>query len=1421
MARQTLNNPLLEEPQKVSGAINPLLSDVEGPIPPLNPLLEEPTTEPPAVLEEEPLAQAPSRTLPQQEGSTLVRGEIDQLQQLLIPEERPTDMLDRAMVRASEMLQQRRDTILYGETPAEQLGITGAAEVAGGVVVGGAEWLAQNIMGMAAGAYTKFVTDKSGEESLEYGNKVAQEVLTGLKEAAPDTWQRFLGAPETPQAQEALEGLGALLEATVVPFGDVGAEFVGGYLRGIADLLPEGTAQTALTEAVPWAEQIGRFGTELIAFKKGHEVGRYVAEKVRRRERPPSRAEVTPERPEVLDLLQEDFKPAEAARRVAKEIDDTLSSREKAELQALAKQEVQRNLRDYDLSVIESDLKAGRIGPDIAKSLRENIEVQEKQLAERTKVERASTEYVSAIEAAKIPADVIPAAMDPATNRPIPFGNRAAASVRARTLAKEGTLTEPVRVPGTKYHALRILEDQRIIRTTRNKPFTLKGAQSRQRTLERQGTKTELRNIEGGYELRVTSYSKEAAAKRTAQLREEGITYKHSGIPPDDIARRVLRAAGRTFDIDRLTRERAKWLRGVEEGRRLRAAQAIRDEGKSYIYMHSGIPIPPDIAGKIRRYARERGTSVMNVLRKKGYSDSTAGKMVSHIEEMGKIYESNLAAGIKAKDTNANRAALRKRALMLAEANGLLTTRPIKKGRPVGQFSVQEVQAFLATQDLPLSTPLRDATRRMKQAGLSRQTRLEYKDRGFKSFVEATTGKPWSKNLDVSELTALANAMTTMRQTSGRFILKQEGGQPPITEVHLDMMGKISHVKPQGAIEGTTWFANRLDTAAPGFAREFINPILTAENTTVHEVMINRHRLKQFVKENKITMADREAIGTWAVSKQEGGSLILESMNKTAKPLTKKQAQLYEYIREEIFEPLFTRINEARAKQNKDPMKYTENYFTFFRDLTALAEDGIHVLGSSQAALKQRITKARQVAFRHLKARKGSKLPVELDALRVAEKYMLSATHYVHTSPPLNRLRTLLDSGFSRKAVVTKHGEAAWPESVQHLKAFNLAGINAPLYEGFNAWLNHVAGVPVKDAGWRTLNKVATVLNTNLAYSVLSYNLGSVARQFGAWRNTWHATSTRDMIGGMYDAARDFAVAEKGARFGERAKLRGAFAKSDRLASRVFDATVRHTLDVLEGRRDTGSLMGYLYHKLGRAGLRPLAATDAIAARVAYYALERQGRRQGLKGQELREYIDRGIIETQGSGTKVEVPPIMRTPAGRTLALFQTYVLNDWNYLNRRVFGRGSKKPTYQKVASLLYYVYVTAAMSMMFEALGVRSPFPTPIDAFADAQERGATPPEALARSAFELVEPVPFIGGAIRFGTSLGGPVISTGSEIAAALHGDPFSPPLLVSAAKLMGVPGTTAFYNGYRQLAKDTDRNVQGRRRTRRRTSRRVR
>lgn len=1410
---QQLSNPLLEEPYEASGAINPLLDGEEMATPAqANPLLEVPTTEPPSMPAVPPAAGGAPQPQVLEGGSPFVRGKIE------YPEEEKDPLVGLRRALAKE--QAHWDKMLSAETPAEALGITGAAEIAGGVAVGGAEWLAQNIMGMSAGVYTKFATDWSGRESLEFGNKVSQHLLEGLKDVAPDAVQRFLGKPETLEAQQFLEGMGTLLETTVGKLGDVGAEFVGGYIKGIANYVPEGYGKQALLEAVPWAEQLGRFGVELLAFKKGHEVGRYVARKVRAGKAPSTPETVDAGSPDIVKVLREDFQPAEAARRVAEDIDATLSRSEKAELRATAKEAVQRTFKEHDLASIEEDLRAGTIGPDIAKTLRENVELQDQQFAERAKVEKASDDYIKAIDRGDIPVDSLPAELDPATNMPIPFGNRAAARVRATSYAKEGVIAEPVRVPGTKLHALRLLEEERVIRSSRDKPLTLKGAEAKARALKSDGISTELRNVESGYELIVTGYTKEAALKRAAEIKAGEPTQLHAGISPEETVKRLLKRVGSRYDLEELTAARAKWLEGVEEGRRIMAERTAKEEARAYNYAYAGIPIPPELAGKIRRYAREHGVSVLNLLRKKGYTDETAGKMVAHIERMGEIYENNLASGVKVRDTNGNRAALRKRALMLAESHGLLTTKPIKKGRPVGQFSIEEVNSFLTSQDLPLSTPLREATRRMKRAGLARQTQLEYKDRGFKSFVEATAGKPWGRDLNVNELTALGNAMARMHKRTGQYILKQEGGRPPITEAHLDMLGKIAHVKLQGTIEGTTWFAERLDKSAPGFAREFIYPVLTAENNTVLEVMIGKHRLKQFLKENKITKADREAIGAYAVSKQAGGDLILERMGKKAEPLTPNQAKFYNYMRTEIFEPLFTRINETRAKQGQSPISYTENYFTFFRDLTELAEDGIHVLDSKASTLKQRMTKARQVSLGQLKSRVGSKLPVELDAAKVAEKYMLSATHYVNTSPPLNAMRNLIESSFSRDSIVSKHGEAAWPESVAHMKAFKLGPINTKLYDSLNSWLNYVAGVPIKDAGWAKINKAASVINSNLAYSILSFNLGSTMRQFGAWRHVWFGTSMRDMIKGCYKAAEEFITAEPGTRFGEKAKLRGAFLESDRLAGRVFDATARHTLDVLEGKRDTGSFIGYLQERVGRAGLYPLQATDAVAARVSYYAFESKGKRMGLRGQDLKEYIDNNIIKTQGSGARVEVPPILRTPLGRTLGLFQTYVLNEWNYLNREILGRGSKRPTLETVGKVIRYIYITAAMSSAFEALGIRSPFPTPIDAFTEAKEKGASTPEALVRAAFELAEPIPFGGGAVRFQTTLGGPFASITEDVIGALHNDPFSPPLLQSAAKLFGVPGTTAFYNGYRTLAKDTDDNVRSRRgrSVRRRTSR---
>jgi hypothetical protein len=753
----------------------------------------------------------------------------------------------------------------------------------------------------------------------------------------------------------------------------------------------------------------------------------------------------------------------------------------------------------------------------------------------------------------------------------------------------------------------------------------------------------------------------------------------------------------------------------------------------------------------------------------------------------------------------------------------LLTSKPVKRGKPITQFSAAELNQAYAEAGLADTAPLAQVAQFLKARKRLKHVELDFDDSGFKSLVKSTLGKSWGEQLTLSELTTLRNALLSTHEYKGKYVIRQTGGMPPLTEWHIKLLGRLRKVKPQGPLEGSFWWAKRVDTQAPGFADFAFWPLQKGFHRATQAFMTERARVRAKVKELELSSKDLENIGRHAIWQQpEGKAYLQTALNVTEMPeLSPAQAKFYEFLRHEVYEPIFAEINAARAKAGLTPIQYVENYFTFFRDLQYAADNGLNILKSSAKQLTTHLSKARQTYFQNVKKRRAfSDLPIAENALSVIEKYLSSAYRHVHVTPELAILRKFAETTFARSTEVAKHGEAVWPVELEGIDRASLRVLNPRLYESLHEYINYVAGMPVK-GNFRIVNKVASALNKNLAFSILAWNLGSTLRQFGALRHSWHQAGTVNLIKGIGAAFHEFVEAKPGTRFRAGKFKRGARAKSEVLLTRTFDVTAQHILETLEGKRATASFLGYLQEKLGKAGLAPLMLTDGVAAVVGWHAAHAKAKALGLKGAEAIRYADEAFLKTQGSSTRVVTPPALRQPWTRTLLLFQTYVLNEWTYLTREVLGFRSDKPTLAKVKSVLFYLSITMAMNEMFTALGIRSPFPDPLSAIAESQQRGEATAASAIRVAKELAEPIPIVGGAVRYGSGLGGPALQLTNEVIASLRGDRSLDGLVLDMAKAAGIPGTQGFWNAYRVIAQRTDQLFKPRKARKSRPSRKPR
>jgi hypothetical protein len=199
------------------------------------------------------------------------------------------------------------------------------------------------------------------------------------------------------------------------------------------------------------------------------------------------------------------------------------------------------------------------------------------------------------------------------------------------------------------------------------------------------------------------------------------------------------------------------------------------------------------------------------------------------------------------------------------------------------------------------------------------------------------------------------------------------------------------------------------------------------------------------------------------------------------------------------------------------------------------------------------------------------------------------------------------------------------------------------------------------------------------------------------------------------------------------------------LTAREFDYHVAELADlVYEGKISVAKEKGI------QAGLFLLRALDGVTARVTWNAAYESALKDlKLAEREAIRYADDIVVNTQGSGSILDLSPLQRQTAFRLFTTFQTFAINEFNFILKDLLGyqmEGMSNAT--KIKRALLLVAGTTAINSFYEdVLGVDSPYPTPLRAFRDATDQGKDWDTAAWKGVKEVMEVFPVFGGAIRY--------------------------------------------------------------------------
>uniref|UniRef100_A0A6M3J1W0 Uncharacterized protein n=1 Tax=viral metagenome TaxID=1070528 RepID=A0A6M3J1W0_9ZZZZ len=530
---------------------------------------------------------------------------------------------------------------------------------------------------------------------------------------------------------------------------------------------------------------------------------------------------------------------------------------------------------------------------------------------------------------------------------------------------------------------------------------------------------------------------------------------------------------------------------------------------------------------------------------------------------------------------------------------------------------------------------------------------------------------------------------------------------------------------------------------------------------------------------NSVSRGDRKKIGIYAINKQKRGPRLLANSGVEKGTIAKaiqdvesnpKLIEAYNKLRDR-YESWYTRLNRVRQAIGKKPFPKEDDYFTFIRTLSMMERMGFKPMQTGTDLFTSQYAKAGATPFRFAKRRRGGKYRAELDPFRVLETYENVAIDHVQLSPLIAKLRELQAS--------IKDPDTG--------KTYNLANSNPVLAKALHEWTNHIAGM--KSPKWQISPGAEAVLlrvNNNLVASILGANVRSALIQPMALKNTMSRIgftyTARGIASLLWDAPNTFREVGGIVARGEPMSRGPAMRTSKTLLPRVFETVQADVIDSI--------IRGQGKKWLTKQSLKPLQILDYITAKATYNgAYDYAIKELGYSAKKAVTFADDTVVTTQASALPGHIAPIQRSVAGRTLTLFQTFVINDWNFLMRHVLGKSNVDiSNAQAFTRTMRWVAAATLFNILYEdILGINSPLPTPIKSFKESLEKGDSLPSLAWNVGKEFIEPVPIIGSA-RYGKGPGGPVAELAQETIKHVASQPSTKSGTEVLGSWLGIPGT---------------------------------
>ena len=609
----------------------------------------------------------------------------------------------------------------------------------------------------------------------------------------------------------------------------------------------------------------------------------------------------------------------------------------------------------------------------------------------------------------------------------------------------------------------------------------------------------------------------------------------------------------------------------------------------------------------------------------------------------------------------------------------------------------------------------------------------------------------------------------------GEYLVKQ----PKVYKSELDAIRAAKDPKRSFVGQATKEYVT-----TPQMIKELDSPYYKQLQRTYWETetriadMIKDHADGLSKQVKRLNRKSRERIGTNLYWRQKDIRARMEKdgfKESDIPKLTEREQQFVDYI-DPLLEDMGFRINQARVSSGLNPIKLIQDdYFTVAYVESFAERIGLsaNIIRDNPKVINSRFARFLETPFKYKKRRskEGLKKQLKFDPVETFDTYMRSAIRHEQMTPLASKIHATLKPLKTGEFYKTKSGKTKERLFMMDKEKPNLARWS-------RRWANTIAGRDLQAMGTLVdspannfIDMAARKLSRNLVVALMSGSIRSAEIQVGALRNTSGRIGLDYTAYGVAEAAR---LAAKG----EFTKVKN---RSRVLKTRLADISMTEFFSgVRRGKRALAA----------KIGLTPLKYMDYSTAVATWLGAEKFALNKIQKAQTTgkfgtlkehgieyskklsreemaRRFADDIVVETQGSSLVGDIAPIQRSAVGKLVHLFQTFTISDWNMLYKDVFGVNRKLSKKLKAKRMINYLIATTLLNMFFEdVLDINSPMPTPIRAAMKSAEEGKSGAEIALDVAKEMGEPLPLVGGALRYGFSPAGAVVQTFGELFEAL-------------------------------------------------------